>query len=142
MAPSEQCRHGPGVAPEDASRVFDRFCARPNARSLLARARLSIVKDVAESHGGSVTLEQASGGGARFRLRLATSASPRSDKALASIGWRVLGWLSVDGKKLSSRACYAVRVRVSTVILGDIRELGMDPTRSASPHGPRSTARR
>ena len=32
------------------------------------------MKDVAESHGGSVTLEHANGGGARFRLRLATSA--------------------------------------------------------------------
>ena len=67
--------HGPGVAPEDAPRVFDRFWRAPNARSLPGSGLgLSIVKDVAESHGGSVTLEQASGGGARFRFRLATSA--------------------------------------------------------------------
>ncbi len=66
--------HGPGVAPEDAPRVFDRFWRAPNARSLPGSGLgLSIVKDVAESHGGSVILEQASGGGARFRLRLATS---------------------------------------------------------------------
>jgi len=66
--------HGPGVAPEDAARVFDRFWRASNARSLPGSGLgLSIVKDVAESHGGSVTLEQASGGGARFRLRLATS---------------------------------------------------------------------
>ncbi len=66
--------HGPGVAPEDAPRVFDRFWRAPNARSLPGSGLgLSIVKDVAESHGGSVTLEQANGGGARFRLRLATS---------------------------------------------------------------------
>ncbi|MDQ6857842.1 MAG: ATP-binding protein, partial [Chloroflexota bacterium] len=32
---------------------------------------LSIVKDVAEKHGGSVTLDPPPGGGARFRLRLA-----------------------------------------------------------------------
>ena len=64
--------HGPGVAPEDAPRVFDRFWRAPNARSLPGSGLgLSIVKDVAESHGGSVTLEHASGGGARFRLRLA-----------------------------------------------------------------------
>jgi two-component system sensor histidine kinase MprB len=31
---------------------------------------LSIVKDVAEKHGGTVTLEPAPGGGAHFRLRL------------------------------------------------------------------------
>ncbi|HJW47790.1 MAG TPA: HAMP domain-containing sensor histidine kinase [Candidatus Limnocylindria bacterium] len=66
--------HGPGVAPEDAPRVFDRFWRAPNARSLPGSGLgLSIVKDVAESHGGSVTLEHANGGGARFRLRLATS---------------------------------------------------------------------
>jgi two-component system sensor histidine kinase MprB len=64
--------HGPGVAPEDAPRVFDRFWRAPNARSLPGSGLgLSIVKDVAESHGGSVTCEPASGGGARFRLRLA-----------------------------------------------------------------------
>jgi two-component system sensor histidine kinase MprB len=63
--------HGPGVAPEDAPRVFDRFWRASSARSLPGSGLgLSIVKDVAESHGGSVTLEHASGGGARFRLRL------------------------------------------------------------------------
>ncbi|MEO8633047.1 MAG: HAMP domain-containing sensor histidine kinase [Chloroflexota bacterium] len=66
--------HGPGVAAEDAPRVFDRFWRAANARALPGSGLgLSIVKDVAESHGGSVTLEQASGGGARFRLRLAGS---------------------------------------------------------------------
>jgi two-component system sensor histidine kinase MprB len=66
--------HGPGVSPEDAPRVFDRFWRAPNARSLPGSGLgLSIVKDVAESHGGSVTVEHANGGGARFRLRLATS---------------------------------------------------------------------
>ncbi|HKY52255.1 MAG TPA: HAMP domain-containing sensor histidine kinase, partial [Candidatus Limnocylindria bacterium] len=64
--------HGPGIAPEDAPRVFDRFWRASNARSLPGSGLgLSIVKDVAESHGGSVTLEHATGGGARFRLRLA-----------------------------------------------------------------------
>jgi two-component system sensor histidine kinase MprB len=63
--------HGPGVAPEDAPRVFDRFWRASSARSLPGSGLgLSIVKDVAESHGGSITLEHASGGGARFRLRL------------------------------------------------------------------------
>jgi len=66
--------HGPGIAPEDAPRVFDRFWRATSARSLPGSGLgLSIVKDVAESHGGSVTVEHASGGGACFRLRLATS---------------------------------------------------------------------
>jgi two-component system sensor histidine kinase MprB len=64
---------GPGVAPEDASRVFDRFWRSNDARQIPGSGLgLSIVKDVAESHGGSVTLERPidGGGGARFRLRL------------------------------------------------------------------------
>jgi len=66
--------HGPGVAPEDAPRVFDRFWRASNARSLPGSGLgLSIVKDVAESHGGSVSVEHATGGGARFRLRLAAA---------------------------------------------------------------------
>jgi two-component system sensor histidine kinase MprB len=63
--------HGPGVAKEDAPRVFDRFWRASNARHLPGSGLgLSIVKDVADSHGGSVTLENPAGGGARFRLRI------------------------------------------------------------------------
>jgi two-component system, OmpR family, sensor histidine kinase MprB len=65
--------HGPGIAAEDATRVFDRFWRSNDARHLPGSGLgLSIVKDVAESHGGSVTLERPidGGGGARFRLRL------------------------------------------------------------------------
>ena len=63
--------HGPGVAAEDAPRVFDRFWRSNDARQLPGSGLgLSIVRDVAESHGGSVTLERPVAGGARFRLRL------------------------------------------------------------------------
>ena len=65
--------HGPGIAAEDAPRVFDRFWRSNDARHLPGSGLgLSIVKDVAESHGGSVTFERPidGGGGARFRLRL------------------------------------------------------------------------
>lgn len=66
--------HGPGIAPEDESRVFDRFWRAPTARQLPGSGLgLAIVKDVAETHGGRVTLERPSGGGAFFRLRLGSS---------------------------------------------------------------------
>jgi two-component system sensor histidine kinase MprB len=66
--------HGPGVSPEDAPHVFDRFWRAASARGLPGSGLgLSIVKDVAEKHGGSVTFEPAPGGGARFRLRLAAA---------------------------------------------------------------------
>src|SRR5204863_488877 len=60
---------GPGIAAEDAPRVFDRFWRSNDARHLPGSGLgLSIVKDVAESHGGSVTFERPidGGGGARF----------------------------------------------------------------------------
>ncbi len=63
--------HGPGIAPEDRAHVFDRFWRAANARHLPGSGLgLSIVKQVAETHGGSVTLEEPPDGGARFRLRL------------------------------------------------------------------------
>ena len=66
--------HGPGIAPEDEARVFDRFWRAPAARQLPGSGLgLAIVKDVAETHGGRVTLERPSGGGAFFRLRLGSS---------------------------------------------------------------------
>jgi signal transduction histidine kinase len=58
---------GPGVAPELADRVFDAFVSgRPSGTGL----GLALVKRVAEEHGGTVTLENRSGGGADAVLRL------------------------------------------------------------------------
>jgi two-component system, OmpR family, sensor histidine kinase MprB len=66
--------HGPGIAAEDRGRVFDRFYRAPGARSLPGSGLgLAIVRDVAEAHGGSVSAEEAPGGGALLRLRFANS---------------------------------------------------------------------
>lgn len=68
--------HGPGIAPGDRSRVFDRFWRAANAHHLPGSGLgLAIVRDVAEAHGGSIILDEPSGGGARFRLRLRGAAS-------------------------------------------------------------------
>jgi two-component system OmpR family sensor kinase len=64
---------GPGIAAEQRERVFDRFSrgggdvTPPISGSGLG---LSIVRAVTEAHGGSVTLDDPPGGGARFRVRL------------------------------------------------------------------------
>ena len=64
--------HGPGIAPDDRAHVFDRFYRSAAARSLPGSGLgLAIVREVAEAHGGSVSAEEASGGGALIRLRLA-----------------------------------------------------------------------
>ena len=63
--------HGPGIDETDLPFVFDRFYRAPSARGLPGSGLgLAIVRQVAEQHGGTVTAEQADGGGAIFRLRL------------------------------------------------------------------------
>jgi two-component system sensor histidine kinase MprB len=63
--------HGPGIAAEDRDRVFDRFYRATAARSLPGSGLgLAIVREVAEAHGGTVTAEDAPGGGALMRLSL------------------------------------------------------------------------
>jgi two-component system sensor histidine kinase MprB len=63
--------HGPGISDEDLPRIFDRFYRARSARQLPGSGLgLAIVRQVAETHGGAVTVEQPPGGGARFHLRL------------------------------------------------------------------------
>ncbi|MBC9717190.1 HAMP domain-containing histidine kinase [Streptomyces sp. TRM66268-LWL] len=57
---------GPGLAPEDASRIFDRFFrAGSGAGSGLG---LAIVQGVVEAHGGEVTVDTAPGEGLTVRV--------------------------------------------------------------------------
>lgn len=64
---------GPGIAPEDQLRVFQRFW-RGDARDGRAAGRsglgLTIVRQIAEAHGGRVELESEPDVGSRFTLRL------------------------------------------------------------------------
>lgn len=63
---------GPGVAAEDAPLVFNRFYRSTTARGTPgAGLGLAIVKQVADAHNGSVSVDQAPGGGAVLRLSLA-----------------------------------------------------------------------
>jgi signal transduction histidine kinase len=64
---------GPGIAPGDRDRVFDRFVRLDEARDRDSGGSglgLSIVREVAALHGGSVTASDAPLGGARFEVRL------------------------------------------------------------------------
>jgi two-component system, OmpR family, sensor kinase len=61
---------GPGVPPELASTLFERFVRGAGDRGGSFGLGLAIVKAVAETHGGSVTLESPPEGGARFVVKL------------------------------------------------------------------------
>jgi len=63
---------GPGVAPADRERIFERFARGRDAgrRSDGAGLGLAIVRAIAEAHGGTVTVDGEPGEGATFTLRL------------------------------------------------------------------------
>jgi two-component system, OmpR family, sensor kinase len=65
--------HGPGLTPEQAERVFERFYRADQARSQAAGGTglgLSIVAALVAVHGGTVQVDSVPGRGARFRVVL------------------------------------------------------------------------
>jgi two-component system OmpR family sensor kinase len=71
---------GPGLAPEDAQRVFERFYRADSARTRSASRGgtglgLSIVAALTAAHGGTAELDTAPGAGAVFRIRLPLAAT-------------------------------------------------------------------
>jgi two-component system OmpR family sensor kinase len=64
---------GPGIAPEQRERVFDRFHRTDAARDRAsggAGLGLAIVRAIAEAHGGRVSASASAAGGARIELEL------------------------------------------------------------------------
>ena len=72
---------GPGVAPDDAERVFERFTRGQgaNRRYRGAGLGLSIVQSIAAAHGGRVELASRPGSGATFTIVLPVDATDRID---------------------------------------------------------------
>ena len=66
------CDDGPGIPPEHQERIFDRFFSfRPGEKKgVHAGLGLSIVKAIAETHGGSVLVSPREPHGASFEVRL------------------------------------------------------------------------
>ncbi len=72
--------HGPGIAEEDLTRVFDRFYRAPVARAKPGSGLgLAIVRQTAELHGGAVHAANDPGGGARLTLELPALAMRAGD---------------------------------------------------------------
>jgi two-component system, OmpR family, sensor histidine kinase TctE len=71
---------GPGIAPEDRERIFDRFWRGQSPSVPGAGLGLPIVKEIMKAHGGSVTVENRPGGGAMFMLHF-VSVAPKPMKS-------------------------------------------------------------
>ncbi len=68
---------GPGIAPEDVDRIFDRFFRSVHARSLPGSGLgLSIVDEIIRSHNGKVYARNRPDGGAEIGFALATTNRP------------------------------------------------------------------
>jgi two-component system OmpR family sensor kinase len=73
---------GPGLGPEHADRIFERFYRADASRSRASGGSglgLSIVAAIAEGHGGRAEVETAPGKGALFRVRIPRSAARSAD---------------------------------------------------------------
>jgi signal transduction histidine kinase len=68
----EVADRGPGVAPERRARIFERFARDAGDRTSVSGSGLglAIVRAVADAHGGTVSVDEAEGGGALFAIRL------------------------------------------------------------------------
>jgi two-component system sensor histidine kinase TctE len=62
---------GPGIAPEDQDRIFDRFYRVKNGLHVKAEGTglgLAIARSAVETNGGRLEYESAAAGGSRFRM--------------------------------------------------------------------------
>jgi two-component system OmpR family sensor kinase len=79
--------HGPGIAPEHAARVFERFYrvdASRTRESGGAGLGMAIVAAIVEAHHGRVELAETPGGGTTVRVWLPTSGAVPDDQAPAA----------------------------------------------------------
>ncbi|MDF9815743.1 two-component system sensor histidine kinase MprB [Streptomyces sp. SPB162] len=70
--------HGPGISPQDAPYVFDRFYRADSARALPGSGLgLAMARQIAHAHGATITAEPAPGGGALFRVGFERPPGPK-----------------------------------------------------------------
>jgi signal transduction histidine kinase len=80
---------GPGLAPEDQRRVFDRFWRADKGRSRAEGGTglgLAIVRQIANSHGGEVQLQSRVGVGSTFTIWLPVAAVDGASRPRTRIG--------------------------------------------------------
>jgi two-component system OmpR family sensor kinase len=91
VAVMEVADSGPGMAPHDAARVFERLYRADASRSRRhggAGLGLSIVAAIVQAHGGRCELWTAPGHGARFRVLLPAGSAPSEDEVDSELALR------------------------------------------------------
>ena len=91
---------GPGIAPDEQARLFERFYQASGARDVARPGTgigLSLTRDIVELHGGTIALASAPGEGSTFTVRLplgrarpsegAASGAPERDAPRTSATW-------------------------------------------------------
>ncbi len=71
--------NGPGIAPEDLARLFDRFYRADRSRTRVSGGSglgLAIARGIVEAHGGRLTVRSQPGQGSEFRLELPAADDP------------------------------------------------------------------
>ncbi len=77
--------NGPGIAPADRERVFERFYRVLGSNEAGSGLGLAIVKEIARLHQADIKLSEAPGGrGALFSIRFARAQAPSENKANAA----------------------------------------------------------
>jgi two-component system sensor histidine kinase KdpD len=81
----ELADRGPGVRPQDAERVFDKFYRAREGEGGGVGLGLTICRGIVSAHGGRIWVEDRPGGGASFRFTLPLEAAASSRAVIPSV---------------------------------------------------------
>ena len=77
---------GPGIAPEDLERLFEKFWQRSRADNRGVGLGLVIARGIVEAHGGRIWAESTVGNGSTFYFTLPVVTQPAEDLLIATLG--------------------------------------------------------
>ena len=87
MVVEERLNRGPGIPPEEAARIFERFYqldkARKGGPAHSVGLGLAIASQIVQAHGGEISVHSELGSGSIFTVRLPISLP--DDETLASL---------------------------------------------------------